>query len=191
MSPRSAVAGRVFGRLTPQEPAGKDPQGRMVWKCACACGNEKRVRARHLVSGQVVSCGCHARSLGSVNGKASAHKLRGSLSHLYKPNLSAQDREDRRNLVEVRQWRRSVFERDQYTCAVCGVRGREMNAHHLNSWAEFPEQRFDVANGVTLCRPHHKEFHDHMGGERRPCTADDYTAWYVQREIEKRERAGG
>ena len=56
-----------------------------------------------------------------------------------------------RNCEEYRNWRISVFERDHYTCQVCGSVGKKINAHHIKPFAEYPDLRFDVNNGVTLC----------------------------------------
>ena len=40
------------------------------------------------------------------------------------------------------------FEKYDFTCDVCKIRGGELNAHHLNSWKHFPEQRFDIVGVV-------------------------------------------
>ncbi len=57
-------------------------------------------------------------------------------------------------------WRKTVLKRDGYACQSCG--NDEMNcpeAHHRVSFAKFPEQRFVVANGVTLCATCHSRTH--------------------------------
>ena len=56
---------------------------------------------------------------------------------------------------EYKQWRKAVFERDDYTCLDCSTRGGTLNAHHKKSFAEYPELRFKVDNGQTLCVPCH------------------------------------
>ena len=54
-------------------------------------------------------------------------------------------------------WRRSVFERDKFTCQECSKIGGGLEAHHIKPFAEFIELRFDVDNGRTLCEECHKE----------------------------------
>jgi hypothetical protein len=67
---------------------------------------------------------------------------------------------DGRTSARALEWSRAVYERDGYSCTECGcLRGGKLNAHHLKSWAEHPELRFDVANGVTLCRECHAKKH--------------------------------
>ena len=58
--------------------------------------------------------------------------------------------------VRYVEWRTAVFTRDDFTCQNCGVRGGRIQAHHIKSWARYPSLRFEVLNGVTLCRPCHK-----------------------------------
>lgn len=53
---------------------------------------------------------------------------------------------------EYKEWRDKVKQRDNYKCQLCGSReSGNIEAHHLNNFAEYPEQRFDVENGITLC----------------------------------------
>ena len=56
---------------------------------------------------------------------------------------------------EYRYWRKSVFERDDYTCQTCSIRGGELQADHVKPQSIFPELRFDISNGRTLCKPCH------------------------------------
>ena len=64
-----------------------------------------------------------------------------------------------RESSEYKQWRRSVFIKDNYTCQNCGCVGGTLNAHHIKPFSAFPELRFDVSNGITLCRKCHINLH--------------------------------
>lgn len=61
-----------------------------------------------------------------------------------------------RQTFEYKLWRKSVFERDNWTCIWCGIRGGKINADHIKPFALYPELRFAIDNGRTLCVPCHK-----------------------------------
>lgn len=64
-----------------------------------------------------------------------------------------------RESAKYKQWRKDVFIRDGYTCQHCGAVGGMLNAHHIKPFSVFPELRFDVSNGITLCKQCHIELH--------------------------------
>lgn len=64
-----------------------------------------------------------------------------------------------RKSKEYRQWRKAVKVRDLYICQDCGVSDEPVEAHHIKDFAHYPELRFDVDNGVSLCHSCHAERH--------------------------------
>lgn len=51
----------------------------------------------------------------------------------------------------MRLWREAVFARDNWTCQKCKIMGGELNPHHIKNFAECPELRTSIENGITLC----------------------------------------
>lgn len=85
----------------------------------------------------------------------------GPKSHFWKGGITDRNHK-RRSGIEYREWRKNVYERDNYTCQICGARscaGKNvfLNADHIKPWALYPELRFDVSNGRTLCLDCHKK----------------------------------
>ena len=98
--------------------------------------------SRHFCS---TSCGVRAR------GNGANHPMwKGGVSRAYKYGYHS---------VDYMEWHNSVFVRDNFTCKICGTRGAYLHAHHIKSFSHFPESRFDVTNGITLCKSCHMEVH--------------------------------
>ena len=59
-----------------------------------------------------------------------------------------------RGSLEYKLWRKSVLERDNYICIWCGL-SENLQADHIKPFALYPELRFAIDNGRTLCRECH------------------------------------
>jgi hypothetical protein len=61
-----------------------------------------------------------------------------------------------RNDMAYKEWRKSVWIRDGFKCKIddpfCNGK---IIAHHILSWKDYLNSRYDVNNGITLCRFHH------------------------------------
>lgn len=83
------------------------------------------------------------------------------------PNWKGGIAKDKRIGNKYLQWRSDVFTRDNWTCQTCGIRGSQtggyLQAHHIKSWAKFPELRYKLDNGVTLCKECHKLTDNYTG----------------------------
>jgi len=145
---RSAdLVGQVFGRLTVIAREGSR-NGKALWRCLCECRGKTLVATGSLRSGNTTSCGCFHSEM---------------VSEMFtNPDLTDEDRATSRNredaCLELRFWRKAVFERDWFKCQVCGCRGRVV-AHHKDGWDWCEARRLDVDNGVTVCVKCHTAFH--------------------------------
>ena len=69
-----------------------------------------------------------------------------------------------RGSFEYKLWQNSVFDRDDYLCQRCKEkRISKLVAHHIKNFAQYPELRFVIENGITLCKDCHKLFHKIYG----------------------------
>jgi 5-methylcytosine-specific restriction endonuclease McrA len=149
--------------------AGKSPankgKGSVKFNCT-VCGIEvfdKPYRRKHTCSSE-----CRDRLLESLTGKKSWN---------YKGDQAA-FRQRERNWSEYRKWRKSVFERDGFACLKCKAKGGRLTAHHLNSFASNPSERFDLDNGATLCWKCHWQFHRIYG--HKDCAASQFQEWITK-----------
>lgn len=60
-----------------------------------------------------------------------------------------------------KDWRTKVYKRDKFSCQFpksrtkCGKK-RRLQAHHIKKWSKAAILRYDVDNGITLCRECHE-----------------------------------
>jgi 5-methylcytosine-specific restriction endonuclease McrA len=81
---------------------------------------------------------------------------KGENHHWWKGGISPENKKIRRS-KEFREWRKSVFMRDKWTCVWCGQVGGELHPDHIKPFSLFPELRFELSNGRTLCVPCHRK----------------------------------
>lgn len=71
-----------------------------------------------------------------------------------------------RNSFEYKEWRKEIFRRDKWTCVFCGYRSKgkikgtkfsDIEADHIESFSKYPNLRFNITNGRTLCVSCHKK----------------------------------
>lgn len=116
-------------------------------KCKCKiCGNEWTTKANQLTKKETYHC-LECLRLSRINS-----------------DLTEEDRRNSRDNMEIKQWKRKVYEKDNFTCQCCkDQKSKPLNAHHKNSWNWDKENRFNVNNGITLCEKCHKKFHSIYG----------------------------
>lgn len=121
--------------------------------CECGCGeltpiaNKTSIRDGH-IKGQHVRFirGHHSRLL--FGDKTSGWK--GGIT-----SVNMIIRKSRKH----REWAMMVKERDNYTCQHCGRIGYKLHSHHKKPFSIFPELRFEIDNGLTLCKKCHDKEH--------------------------------
>jgi len=102
--------------------------------------------------------------------KKNAEAHRAEKSSFWRGGTTALDRIIRKCFL-YREWRKSVFTRDRFTCQWCGATKKYLQAHHIKQFAlllrengiksveeaENCQELWDTNNGITLCLDCHKE----------------------------------
>jgi hypothetical protein len=138
------VSNKMYGR-TPWNKGlkvpqlGKSGESHLMWK-----GGKPKC----------IDCGKQLSKYGTKRCRVCANT--GELSPAWRGGVTPEFKKLRQS-SEFANWRMSVFERDNYTCQECGERGKNLHPHHIKEFAYYPELRFDINNGQTLCVECHKK----------------------------------
>lgn len=68
---------------------------------------------------------------------------------------TAKGSEERRS-SRYKDWRKQICNRDKWGCKINNksCKGR-LEVHHILGFTEYPELKYDINNGITLCHAHH------------------------------------
>lgn len=138
---------------------------RAMVEAACVdCGkkSKRRADALKLWSGRCQSCASkenasrpEMKRVLRENGLRTPPPVRkGAESHMWRGGLTPENMRVRGS-IQIKNWRDNVFARDDYTCTCCGARGGKLEADHIMPFSLYPELRFSVFNGRTMCKSCH------------------------------------
>lgn len=61
-------------------------------------------------------------------------------------------------------WGQGVLQKDDFRCFITGeTDSAKLECHHLNGWDAFEDQRYSIANEITILREIHTKFHQKFG----------------------------
>lgn len=89
--------------------------------------------------------------------KGKGYLVTGVNNPAWKGGLQFRKENEKKHLSsKYREWMFAVKNRDSWKCRTQDETCVEMlEAHHILNWIDFPEARYDVNNGITLCHAHH------------------------------------
>lgn len=167
------ITGQIFGELTVlyKDYVKTEETKTAYWVCKCSCGTIKTVRGAELRNGKLTTCGNAAVHWSGEN----APGWKGGLTSL---NVRGKNNSDYSN------WRDAVYAKDWYTCQCCGKsKGIIKNAHHILPYASNEDLRYDVNNGICMCKECHyttvkDSFHNKYGTvNNTPEQLEEYINW--------------
>lgn len=87
-------------------------------------------------------------------------RVSGENHYNWKGGITKESEKIRKSRAYIK-WRNLVFERDDYTCQLCNKRSTkgsriEIQADHIKPFAKYPQLRFEISNGRTLCVECHR-----------------------------------
>ena len=119
-----------------------------------------------------------------ICGRENQKIIRGEEHHFWKGGITPQDKIDRKCWL-YNEWRKEVYKRDNYTCQVClDKTHNRLRAHHIISFAKYPDLRFNVQNGITCCEQCHdtaykESFHNIYGTHNN--TPEQFQTYVIDR----------
>ena len=89
--------------------------------------------------------------------KAKKGKLLGKDNPNWKGGLISDEVRDRRS-YQAKRWREECRNRDKNQCTLCGSVER-LHVHHILPYKDYPDRRWDINNGQTVCALCHEKIH--------------------------------
>jgi len=96
---------------------------------------------------------------GFTKGHTRTNGIKKSPEHISKMKATKYKKATSRHCKKHRDWKQAVWKRDSYKCVKCGSTDK-ICAHHIKSWDNYPELRFEIDNGMTLCCSCHSKLHN-------------------------------
>lgn len=125
-------------------------------------GVNNYIQCRCKIDGHIWDSTAHNLLHGRNCPQCSYNNFCGENNPRWNPNITDEERATGRNYPEYKEWRDSVFKRDNYTCQITGKTGR-LVAHHIFSYDNNYDRRLDIENGVTILEEIHYKFHSIYG----------------------------
>lgn len=95
----------------------------------------------------------------SLNQRLHNPNIKSNIEHWnWKGGITSENKKIR-NSPKMKAWIKKVYSRDNYTCQKCNKKSGKLNAHHINPFSTYPSLRFEISNGITLCKSCHIELH--------------------------------
>ena len=128
--------------------------------CFCGCGqwaNVYKGKAKKYISHHNIRVAnpFKGKAHGEKAKKIMSDKKLGRIPWNFKGGVGT----ERHKLMQQKEyilWRIAVFTRDDYTCQMCHERGGKLEADHIKPWSLYPELRYAIDNGRTLCKSCHR-----------------------------------
>jgi len=93
---------------------------------------------------------------------------KGELNNNWKGGITPETTKCRNKSITI-EWRKTIFKLFDYECQICRAKngnGKKiiLNAHHIKTWSEYPNLRWDLKNGICLCEKCHNQI---RGNEKK------------------------
>jgi 5-methylcytosine-specific restriction endonuclease McrA len=134
--------------------------------CSRICAQKNIIRPpKKVKETKFCGCGCGVKCKSPTSTYRPGHNPpinhrapKGSDNHFWKGGVTKRPHYS----YAHKKFRKSVYERDDYTCQDCGKKGVELNAHHIIPVSVDISKSSDIDNGKTLCLQCHLNVHKEM-----------------------------
>lgn len=98
----------------------------------------------------------HKGMTGKKQSEEFVSRMSGENSPVWIKDRTLLKKKQERNDSAYQEWRKGVYSRDLWKCKFKNedCKGK-IEAHHILSWTDYPELRYNIENGITLCHHHH------------------------------------